>query len=131
MPLNDEERKAIVAYRLEKANGTLVEAKDCATMQHWTLAANRLYYAAYYACSALLISNGHQAKTHEGTLGMIGQNFIKTGILPKEDGAFLARLQNMRHTGDYDDFLEWTQDDVEPCIPKVEDFIGRVKGIIN
>ncbi len=62
---------------------------------------------------------------------MIGQSFIKTGILPKEYGAFLARLQNMRHTGDYDDFLEWTQEDVEPYISKVEDFIDRIKRIIN
>ncbi len=45
MPLTDEERKAIVVYRLEKADGAYVEAKDCASMGHWTLAANRLYYA--------------------------------------------------------------------------------------
>lgn len=28
MPLTDEERKAIVVYRLEKADGAYVEAKD-------------------------------------------------------------------------------------------------------
>lgn len=59
MPLTDEERRAIVVYRLEKAEGALVEARDCASLGHWTLAANRLYYAAYYASSALLISAGH------------------------------------------------------------------------
>ena len=42
MPLTDEERKAIVSYRLDKANGAYVEAKDCAAMGHWNLAANRL-----------------------------------------------------------------------------------------
>ena len=130
MPLNDEERKAIVVYRLEKAENTFAEARDCASMKHWTLTANRLYYAAYYACSALLISKGYQAKTHEGTLGMIGRDFIKTGILPQEDGAFLARLQNMRHTGDYDDFLDWTEEDVEPYIPRVEDFLERITALI-
>ena len=30
MPLTDEERKAIVVYRLEKAEGVFVEAEDCA-----------------------------------------------------------------------------------------------------
>lgn len=29
MPLTDEERKAIVVYRLEKAEGVFVEAEDC------------------------------------------------------------------------------------------------------
>lgn len=98
MQLTEEERKAIVVYRLEKAESALVEAKDCVSLNHWNLAANRLYYAAYYASSALLISAGHSAKTHEGTIGMIGQHYVRTGVLTNEDGALLARLQNMRHT---------------------------------
>ena len=130
MPLTDEERKAIVVYRLEKADGALVEAKDCASLGHWNLAANRLYYAVYYASSALLISSGLAAKTHEGTIGMIGQHYVRTGILSSEDGTLLARLQNMRHTGDYDDFLDWEKEDVEPYMPKVEAFIKEIKQVI-
>ena len=105
---------------MEKSGGVFVEAEDCASMEYWTLAANRLYYAAYYASSALLVNDGLMEKTHEGTIGMIGQHYVRIGVLTKEDGALLARLQNMRHTGDYDDFLDWTQADVEPCFPKVD-----------
>lgn len=130
MPLTDEERKAIVVYRLEKSNDAMVEAKDCASLGHWNLAANRLYYAAYYASSALLISAGYAAKTHDGTIGMIGQHYVRTGVLANEDGSLLARLQNMRHTGDYDDFLDWTKEDVEPYIAKTEAFVEKVKEII-
>ena len=61
---------------------------------------------SFQRMSALLISAGHLAKTHEGTIGMIGQHYVRTGILTNEDGSLLARLQNMRHTGDYDDFLD-------------------------
>ena len=131
MPLTDEERNAIVSYRLEKANMAFNESKDCASMGHWTLAANRLYYAAYYASYALLISAGHSAKTHDGTIGMIGQHYIRTGILSSEDGSLLARLQNMRHTGDYDDFLDWTKEDVEPYFQKTEVFIKKIHQIID
>lgn len=130
MSLTDEERKAIVLYRLEKSDDAVVEAKDCASLGHWNLAANRLYYAAYYASSALLISAGYTAKTHDGTIGMIGQHYVRPGILTNEDGSLLARLQNMRHTGDYDDFLDWTQEDVEPFIPRTEEFIKRIRDII-
>ena len=38
--LTDEEREALVKYRIEKAYGTLVEAHDCADDNYWTLAAN-------------------------------------------------------------------------------------------
>ena len=130
MPLTDEERKAIVSYRLDKAKAAIVEAKDCASMNHWTLAANRLYYAAHYASSALLVNAGYQAKSHEGTIGLIGQHYVRTGILSVEDGTLLARLQNMRHTGDYDDFLDWTQEDVKPFIAKVEVFVEKVNKLI-
>ena len=81
--LTEDERKALVTYRLEKAGETLVEAKDCGNMNHWTLAANRLYYAAYYASSALLIQNEIVAKSHEGVIGMIGQNFVLRALFQK------------------------------------------------
>ena len=61
---------------------------------------------------------------------MIGQFYVRTGILSVDDGALLARLQNMRHTGDYDDFVDWTQEDVDPYIPKVEAFIEKLKKLI-
>ena len=129
--LTDEEREALVKYRLEKAEETLVEARDCSEMNHWTLAANRLYYAAYYASSALLIKNGIVAKSHEGVIGMIGQKFVVTEVLSKEEAKLLARLQNMRKTGDYDDFIEWYQEDVEPLFEKVEEYINKIKTLVE
>ena len=129
--LTDEEREALVKYRLEKSRETLQEARDCGSMNHWTLAANRLYYSAYYVSSALLIQNGFFAKTHEGVIGMIGQNYVVTGILSKDEAKLLARLQNMRKTGDYDDFIEWHQEDVEPLFEKVEDYINKIKPLVE
>lgn len=129
--LSDEERQAIVSYRIEKAFETLAEARDCGAMNHWTLAANRLYYAAYYASSALLINNELQAKTHYGVITLIGQNFVKEGSLSKDDAHLLARLQNMRHSGDYDDFTEWHQEEVEPLFGKVDDYIKKIKTLVE
>ena len=60
---------------------------------------------------------------------MIGQHYVRSGILAGEDGALLARLQNMRHTGDYDDFLDWTQEDVEPYTSKAEAYIEKIVSI--
>ena len=129
--LTDEERDALVKYRLDKAGETLIEARDCAQMNHWTLAANRLYYSAYYASSALLVQNGIVAKSHEGVIGMIGQNFVVTGILSKDEAKLLARLQNMRKTGDYDDFIEWHQEEVEPLFALVEKYIEKVNSLVE
>ena len=129
--LTNEERDALVKYRIEKACGTLIEARDCADDHHWTLAANRLYYAAYYASKALLIQNGIIAKSHEGVIGMIGQQFVVPGIISKEEAKLLARLQNMRMTGDYDDFIEWHQEEVEPLFEMVGKYIDKIKSLVN
>lgn len=83
-----------------------------------------MYYATHYASSALLIQNEIVAKTHEGVIGMIGQNFVLSGIISKDESKLLARLQNVRKTGDYDDFIEWHQEDVEPMFEKVEAYLG-------
>jgi len=129
--LNEEERQALVTYRLEKSNETLQEAIDCGSMNHWTLAANRLYYSVYYASSALLIKNEMVAKTHAGVTALIGQKFVKEDKLSKSDAQLFARLQTMRQTGDYDDFTEWHKEEIEPLFEKVKEYIDKVKNIIS
>ena len=54
--LTEEERQAIVTYRLEKAENALKQVEANIANEFWNLIANRLYYAAYYAVTALLIS---------------------------------------------------------------------------
>lgn len=71
MTLPSPRRNDIIAYRIEKSVQTLQEAKDVAKMGYWSLAANRLYYAAYYASVALLINNEITANTHKGAVRMI------------------------------------------------------------
>lgn len=131
MTLNPEERNAIVAYRLEKAKNTIKEVKDVGALGYWNLSANRLYYAAYYASVALLINNGIDATTHKGVIRMIGESFIRKGILTTDDSKLLGRLFTMRQSGDYEDMFDWEESDVRPLIPKVEDYITRISKLIG
>lgn len=81
MSLTEEERKIIVSYRLEKANRMIMQIKDFIPLKYWDTIANRLYYAAYYVVTALLIQNGIQVQTHQGVKRMFGYHFVKTGII--------------------------------------------------
>lgn len=78
--LTTDERKALVIYRIEKAKSVFKEAKDNAQLEHWNLAGNRLYYTVYHMAHALLLYKGFSAKTHAGTIHLIGQKFIATII---------------------------------------------------
>ncbi len=53
---------------------------------HWNLAIQRLYYAAFYMASALLIKNRITAQTHNGVVAQLGLHFISTGLLNKTEG---------------------------------------------
>ena len=131
MTLKSGDRADIVAYRLEKAWNTLKEVKDIGAIGYWSLAANRLYYAAYYASIALLIHCGIEASTHKGVLRMIGKTFIKNNTLTIEDSQLLSRLFTMRQSGDYEDLFDWNEEDVVPLIPRVEEYIHRINKLIT
>lgn len=61
---------------------------------------------------------------------MIGQTAVKDSILTSDDSRLLGRLFSMRQTGDYEDLFDWEEDDIIPLIPKVEDYIDRISGLI-
>ena len=76
--LSAEDRAAIVKYRMEKAFSTFEEAKFCAEGKLWNLTVNRLYYACYYAASALLIKDKIEANTHAGVKTQFSRLYILT-----------------------------------------------------
>jgi len=77
MTLQHKNRDALVTIRLQRANETVLEAKANMQFGYWRIAANRLYYACYYAASALLIKNGITAHTHSGVINQFGLHFVK------------------------------------------------------
>lgn len=126
MSLNIEERKAIVEFRLEKAQRAFEQASGVVQMKYWETIANRLYYAAYNAVSALLIAYGYSAQTHSGVTHLFGQHFVKTGIVPADYGRLYHKLFSMRLTGDYDDTYGITEDDIMPYVEPARVFIENV-----
>lgn len=59
MSLSDEERQILVNLEKEKALNTFAEIDVLRQAGFWNNIANRLYYAAFHAVSALLIHNRH------------------------------------------------------------------------
>ena len=126
MGLTDENRKDIVIYRSERAFAALEQAKGNLQMGYLEITANRLYYAAYYAASALLIANEIRIKSHEGCIGQFNLHFVKTGLVPIEMGKLFSILFDMRLTGDYSDRFDLSEEDVVPNILPTQDFIIKV-----
>jgi len=131
MSLEAENRKAVVDYRIEKADVALEDAEFLTESGRYNIAANRLYYALYYASSALLISRGIPTKTHSGLITQISLNLVRTGVLSVDDGKLLKVMFELRHEGDYEDFIEVTREDIEEYTPRVRELVEKLKSLIE
>lgn len=131
MSLSDDERYALVTYRMEKAHTTMDQLKNIVPFGYWDMIANRLYYAAYYAVSALLLQAGYSVQTHHGIIQLLGLHFIKTGILASDHGTLYGQLFSLRQTGDYGDTFGLTKEQVLPLLQPTEDLIEAVGRLID
>ena len=129
--LSDEHRMALVTYRLERARKTLEEAKYMRKGDFFNAAVNRLYYACYYAATALLLVRNIEANTHSGVKTMLSFHFVRTGLLSLEDGTTFSNLFDKRHSSDYEDFTFCDAALVDYLLPRSEDFVVAIEKLIN
>ena len=131
MGLTESERNTIVKYRLERANESLLDVHISIQNSRWNNAANRLYYACFYATIALLLKDGHEARTHNGVRTLLGQHYVKEGIISTELNQIYRKLFNLRQTGDYDDLAVLTKEEVLDLLEPAENFIKSIEQLIN
>jgi len=81
-----EETRALVIYRSDRARESLEEANVLLDKGYGNTFVNRLYYACFYAVSALLLSRGLSSAKHSGVRSLFHQNFIKPGLVEVELG---------------------------------------------
>jgi uncharacterized protein (UPF0332 family) len=122
----NQSRDDLVKYRLSRAYESIEEAKVLAESVHWNTVANRLYYAAFYAVSALLVKNEILATTHSGVKSNFHKHYIKTNMVEKRFGQLYNNLFNKRQEGDYQDFQFFEADAIQPLIGKTIDLVKAI-----
>ena len=130
MSLDNESRQAMIAYRQEKAHAAIDDAVFLTDAGRYNLAANRLSYALYYAASALLLGKGIITKRHSGLITQIHMNFVKTGILTAEEGGLFKVMFDLRHEGDYEDFIDVERLDIEEYTPQVKHLVEKLINLV-
>jgi uncharacterized protein (UPF0332 family) len=125
--MNDEH----INYRLQKAKESLQAAQIMRENKQWNFCVNRLYYSCFYAAIGLLLKHDITPKTHEGARNQLGQHFVKTGKIEKEQNDLYAQLFNWRQKGDYGDMFDFKEEDVIPLFDPVHRFITIIEGIVR
>ena len=131
MGLSEKERGEIVKIRLEKANNTFAEVPIQIENKFYRTAANRLYYACYYAVTALLVNDGYETHTHSGVKTLLGLHYITHKKIDKLFGKMYRQLFNLRQTGDYEDWGNIEEEDVKPLLEPAGKFIAEIENLIK
>jgi uncharacterized protein len=120
----------LIKYRLERAEDALEEAHLLFESDHINTYINRLYYAAFYSISALLLCQGISTSKHSHLRSLFHKDFVKPGTIPVEHGKHFDMLFNSRQEGDYGDFVVFNADDVAHWLTKTSDLVRVIKKII-
>lgn len=132
MSLSPEERQVMSNLEMERAERSILREEVPVQQQAhlWNMLANRLYYAVFHAVSALLIKNSLYANSHKGLHMLFSEKFVRTGIFSVEDRNILSQLELLRHKGDYDCFLDTTEEEIVPYIEKAGDLVKKIKMVM-
>ena len=111
--MSDQAATILSQHWLDKS----YEANESATvlLEHRQYAGcvNRLYYAAFYALSAVLAKRGLSYGKHSAVRASMHRDFVKTGLLSADAGMIYNRLFEWRQKADYEVLL------------KVDEFMAR------
>jgi uncharacterized protein (UPF0332 family) len=130
MTFSEADRQALVQVRLTNAD-TMLEDAHC-LLQRASLrsAANRAYYSAFYAVSALALHEGKTFRTHTGLIGFLHGEFVATGKLDQRCGRIVQEAFEDRSEADYEDVPDITGEQITARLGEVAELIKAIRKII-
>ncbi|MBQ9474108.1 MAG: HEPN domain-containing protein [Bacteroidales bacterium] len=126
-----DEISEFTIYRLKKSDEVYEAAVILYNAGQWNSAVNRLYYACFYAASALLLKRGIGAKSHSGVIAKFSENVVRSGEMPADTYRVYSKLLNWRAKGDYSDMFDFSKEDVEDVLEPAKSFIEAVKMLLK
>ncbi len=120
-----------IKYRIDRANETIEEVRVHIDNRFWNTAINRMYYACFYAVSALLARDKIDVSSHSGVRHKFGENFVKTGLIDRDLAKHFTELFDKRHKGDYNDFYDYNEETVLRLYPASQRFIAEIAKLLD
>lgn len=130
--MNDSEsQKKMIGLWLKKADEALASAELELNAGHTNFAVNRLYYACFYAVTALLLHDGKQFARHSAVKSEFVRSYIRPGLVDARWNKFYQKLFDDRQEGDYIPTVSFEASDVSTRLPQACEFIDLIRGLIS
>lgn len=129
-PIDKAHKDALTKYWMEKARESLEAARSEYDSRRFTTAVRNLYYACFYALTAVLVKEGHTFKKHTGVKAALHKELIKPGVLKPEWGKFYNRLFDSRHEGDYQPLRVFEDEEIRMFLDQGVGFIKEMENLL-
>lgn len=127
---DNAQKEMLVKYWFEKAHESLESARNEYENGRLSFAVNRIYYACFYALTAVLRDRGSMFKRHKGLRSALHRDLVKNGIVKERWGKFFDDLFESRQRGDYTPMVTFERDQVEEFLQESEHFLTEMKKIV-
>lgn len=94
-------------------------------------AVSRGYNAMFFAAEAALLTREKTAHSHRGIINLFGEEFVQTGLLPRERGRQLAIAYDKRQTSDYEPTTRIKPEAAHRFVEEAVDFVKAVRGLVG
>jgi len=127
----DEARQILISLWLEKADDALASAELELKEGHTSFAMNRLYYACFYAVTALLLQDEKQFARHSAVKSQFVKTYIKSGRIDVKWNKFYQKLFDDRQEGDYIPTVIFDVPDISIRLQQAHEFIAIIRSLIE
>lgn len=114
-------------YRFQTGHEALLDARLMYDNGRYKNALNRAYYAIFHAIRAVNALTGFDSSKHSGVIAYFNQNYVKTGIFPKELSKMIRLASENREKADYLDFFIASREEAEKQIHRAEQFLEAME----
>jgi len=127
----EEARHAVIIRLMEKSEMALAAARRECEAGDLPLAMNRVYYACFYAASAVLLRQKKQFARHAGVRAALHQYLIKPGRVSPEFGKFYDQAFEDRQEADYTTAAEFEAATAAAGIEEAERFVAQMRRLLR
>ena len=127
----NSQKEVLVRYWLQKAHESLESADDEYKSGRLSFAVNRIYYACFYALTAVFRDRDKTFRKHKGLRAALHKDLIKGGVIDQHWGKFFDELFESRQRGDYMPIVIFEPAQVEEYLKQATQFVEEMKRLIR
>lgn len=128
--IGNSHKETLIKYWMEKAQESLESAKSEYKADRLSPAVNRIYYACFYAASAVMRSRGRMYKKHKGIRSAIHRELINGSVLNADWGHFYDEVFDSRQRGDYQPMVKFESEQVRGYIDQAKGFLKEMEKLL-